>query len=99
MISGFFFKIWLKLKLNWNFLDHRYLLAIAFISSLYTGCQVFRQVHELYTGKNPLRPRSALLIELDFVGDQVWYSFFSDDSPKKKFPSSLIELISVILCF
>ncbi|KAJ1419274.1 Casparian strip membrane protein domain [Sesbania bispinosa] len=49
--------------------EYRYLLAIAILSSLYTGGQVFRQVHELSTGKTLLQPRIASLI--DFVGDQV----------------------------
>jgi len=56
-------------------LDYRYLLAVAILSSLYSGVQVFRQVHELSTGKNMIQPRTAGLI--DFVGDQVWHSFFS----------------------
>ncbi|XP_027337260.1 CASP-like protein 4B4 [Abrus precatorius] len=49
--------------------EYRYLLAVAIISSLYTGVQVFRQVHELSIGKSLLQPRISGLI--DFVGDQV----------------------------
>ncbi|RDX79064.1 CASP-like protein 4B1, partial [Mucuna pruriens] len=50
-------------------LDYRYMLAVAILSCLYTGVQVFRQVHELSTGKNLLQPTTTGLI--DFVGDQV----------------------------
>ncbi|QCE03246.1 hypothetical protein DEO72_LG8g1270 [Vigna unguiculata] len=49
--------------------EYRYLLAVAILSSLYSGVQVFRQVHELSTGKNMIQPTTAGLI--DFVGDQV----------------------------
>ncbi|XP_061375832.1 CASP-like protein 4B1 isoform X1 [Gastrolobium bilobum] len=51
--------------------EYRYLLAIAILSILYTGGQVFRQAHELSTGKNLLQLRTVALI--DFVGDQ-WFS-------------------------
>ncbi|KAK7382318.1 hypothetical protein VNO80_01169 [Phaseolus coccineus] len=49
--------------------EYRYLLAVAILSSLYSGVQVFRQVRELSTGKNTIQQRTAGLI--DFVGDQV----------------------------
>ncbi|KAL2337653.1 hypothetical protein Fmac_012099 [Flemingia macrophylla] len=49
--------------------EYRYLLAVAILSSLYTGVQVFRTVHELSTGHNLIQLRIAGLI--DFVGDQV----------------------------
>ncbi|ESW06621.1 hypothetical protein PHAVU_010G062800 [Phaseolus vulgaris] len=49
--------------------EYRYLLAVAILSSLYSGVQVFRQLHELSTGKNTIQQRTAGLI--DFVGDQV----------------------------
>lgn len=49
--------------------EYRYLLAIAILSSLYTGAQAFRQVHELSTGKQLIKPRMAALI--DFFGDQI----------------------------
>lgn len=50
--------------------EYRYMLAIAILSTLYTGLQVFRQVHELSTGRELISSRrnSALL---DFFGDQV----------------------------
>lgn len=48
---------------------HRYLLAIAILSTLYTGAQVGRQIHELRTGKEILSPQMMVL--LNFVGDQV----------------------------
>ncbi|XP_061375809.1 CASP-like protein 4B4 [Gastrolobium bilobum] len=49
--------------------EYRYLLAIAIISSLYTGGQVFRQALELSTGQTLLQSRTLAFI--DFVGDQV----------------------------
>ncbi|KAK7390273.1 hypothetical protein VNO78_25572 [Psophocarpus tetragonolobus] len=49
--------------------EYRYLLAVAVLSSLYNAGQVFRQLHELSTGKNLIQPRNAGLI--DFIGDQV----------------------------
>ncbi|KAL3531630.1 hypothetical protein ACH5RR_005151 [Cinchona calisaya] len=50
--------------------EYRYVLAIAILSTLYTGLQVFRHVHELSTGREVFSSRrnSALL---DFFGDQV----------------------------
>ena len=62
-------------EVEFEFLDYRYMLAVAALSSLYTVVQVFRQVHELFTGKSLMRPKTEGLI--DFVGDQVWHSFFS----------------------
>ncbi|KAF7845256.1 CASP-like protein 4B1 [Senna tora] len=53
--------------------EYRYVLAIAILSTLYTGCQVFRQVQELSTGKSLLQPRTASLI--DFCGDQIMAYF------------------------
>ncbi|WVZ07188.1 hypothetical protein V8G54_020534 [Vigna mungo] len=48
--------------------EYRYLLAIAILSSLYTGGQAFRQIHELSTAKQLLKPKMAAII--DFAGDQ-----------------------------
>ncbi|KAL3536579.1 hypothetical protein ACH5RR_005040 [Cinchona calisaya] len=50
--------------------EYRYVVAIAILSSLYTGFQVFTQIHELSTGRQVFssRPTSAML---DFFGDQV----------------------------
>ncbi|KAK7294784.1 hypothetical protein RJT34_17680 [Clitoria ternatea] len=48
--------------------EYRYLLAIAILSSLYTGGQTFRQVREFSTGKQLLKPRMAAMV--DFFGDQ-----------------------------
>jgi hypothetical protein len=45
------------------------LLAIAILSSLYTGAQAFRQIQELSTGKQLIKPSVAAII--DFFGDQV----------------------------
>lgn len=52
------------------------MLAIAILSSLYTVAQVLRQVQELSTGKELIKPRLAAMI--DFFGDQVCHSFFYD---------------------
>ncbi|XP_047152132.1 CASP-like protein 4B1 [Vigna umbellata] len=49
--------------------EYRYLLAIAILSSLYTGGQAFRQIHELSTAKQLLKPKMAAII--DFSGDQI----------------------------
>jgi len=57
------------MKLNCDLENDRYLLAIAILSSLYTGGQAFRQIHELSTAKQLLKPRMAAM--LDFFGDQV----------------------------
>ncbi len=47
------------------------MLVIAILSTLYTGGQVLRQVHELFTGKQVIQqPTSALL---DIFGDQVCF--------------------------
>ncbi|CAK9323393.1 unnamed protein product [Citrullus colocynthis] len=48
--------------------EFRYVLAIAILSTLYTGAQVLRQVHELSTGKSVILPQKAAFI--DFIGDQ-----------------------------
>ncbi|KAM3287724.1 CASP-like protein 4B1 isoform X1 [Capsicum chacoense] len=49
--------------------EYRYVLAIAILSTLYTGLQVLRQIHELSTGKESFsRQRLALV---GFIGDQV----------------------------
>ncbi|KHN29553.1 CASP-like protein [Glycine soja] len=49
--------------------EYRYLLAIAILSSLYTGAQAFRLLQELSTAKQLLQPRMAAMI--DFFGDQI----------------------------
>ncbi|XP_038702438.1 CASP-like protein 4B1 [Tripterygium wilfordii] len=49
--------------------EYRYLLGIAILSTLYTGIQTLRHVHELSTGKSMLQPRTSALV--DFVGDQI----------------------------
>ncbi|CAL5192399.1 unnamed protein product [Lathyrus oleraceus] len=53
--------------------EYRYLLAIGILSSLYTGAQVFRQIHELSTGKQLIKPSLATII--DFFGDQIMAYF------------------------
>ncbi|GAU17175.1 hypothetical protein TSUD_178050 [Trifolium subterraneum] len=49
--------------------EYRYLLAIAILSSLYTGAQAFRQIQELSKGKKLIKPSVAAII--DFFGDQI----------------------------
>ncbi|OAY41570.1 hypothetical protein MANES_09G112600v8 [Manihot esculenta] len=48
--------------------EYRYLLAIAILSTLYTGGQVLRHIHELSTGKFLLQQRTSAMV--DFFGDQ-----------------------------
>lgn len=49
--------------------EYRYLLAIGILSTVYTGLQALRQVHELSTRKHLLQQRTSAL--LDFFGDQI----------------------------
>ncbi|KAF7825474.1 CASP-like protein 4B1 [Senna tora] len=49
--------------------EYRYVLAIAILSTLYTGGQVLRQARELSTGKRFLQPTTSLFIS--FFGDQI----------------------------
>ncbi|XP_059668095.1 CASP-like protein 4B1 [Cornus florida] len=49
--------------------EYRYVLAIAILSSLYTGAQSFRQIHELWTAKESFSRRNMALV--DFFGDQI----------------------------
>lgn len=48
---------------------YRYVLAIAILSSLYTGLQILRQIHELSTGREIISRKNLLIV--DFFGDQV----------------------------
>lgn len=48
---------------------YRYVLAIAILSSLYTGLQILRQIHELSTGREIISRKNLLIV--DFIGDQV----------------------------
>lgn len=50
--------------------EYRYVLAIAILSTLYTGLQTMRHVHELSSGKEILFPPQNVAM-LDFVGDQL----------------------------
>ncbi|KAK2378792.1 CASP protein 4B1 [Trifolium repens] len=52
-----------------NYQEYRYLIAVSIFTSLYTGGQVYRQIHELSTGNDVFRPTMAAVI--DFLGDQV----------------------------
>ncbi|XP_071722335.1 CASP-like protein 4B1 [Rutidosis leptorrhynchoides] len=49
--------------------EYRYALAIAILSTLYTGLQSWRQIHEMSTGKAIISGRNLALI--DFFGDQI----------------------------
>ncbi|MCE5166516.1 hypothetical protein HAX54_021081 [Datura stramonium] len=49
--------------------EYRYVLAIAILSTLYTGLLVLRKVHELSTSKEILSLRNLALLE--FFGDQL----------------------------
>ncbi|KAM7463914.1 hypothetical protein LguiA_032035 [Lonicera macranthoides] len=49
--------------------EYRYVLAIAILSTLYTGGQSLRQFHEFSTGRESFSRRSMAL--LDFFGDQI----------------------------
>ncbi|KAL8237272.1 hypothetical protein R6Q59_018353 [Mikania micrantha] len=49
--------------------EYRYALAIAILSTVYTGLQSWRQIHEMSTGKQIISGRNMALI--DFFGDQV----------------------------
>lgn len=53
----------------WDCDHNRYVLAIAILSSLYTGFQVLRQIQELSTGKESFSRQKLALI--GFIGDQV----------------------------
>ncbi|WRX22812.1 Casparian strip membrane protein domain - like 10 [Theobroma cacao] len=52
-----------------NYEEYRYLLAIAILSTLYTGVQALRHVHEISTGKQIFERRISAMV--DFLGDQV----------------------------
>ncbi|GLT73762.1 hypothetical protein SLA2020_455990 [Shorea laevis] len=49
--------------------EYRYLLAIAILSTLYTGGQELRHVHEISKGKKMFDIRTSAMV--DFFGDQV----------------------------
>ncbi|KAM7265719.1 hypothetical protein ACFE04_003402 [Oxalis oulophora] len=49
--------------------EYRYVLAIAILSTLYTGGQALRHVHELSTAKPFFEQKKSAL--LDFFGDQI----------------------------
>ncbi|XAR68754.1 hypothetical protein NMG60_11000112 [Bertholletia excelsa] len=49
--------------------DYRYVLGISILSTLYTGVQGARQIHELFTGRQLLPQRTLAFV--DFFGDQI----------------------------
>ncbi|KVI11204.1 Uncharacterized protein family UPF0497, trans-membrane plant [Cynara cardunculus var. scolymus] len=57
--------------------EYRYALAIAILSTLYTGLQSWRQIHEMSTGKEIISGRNSAVI--DFFGDQVWLQLYHSD--------------------
>ncbi|KAK8561586.1 hypothetical protein V6N13_149249 [Hibiscus sabdariffa] len=52
-----------------NYEEYRYLLAIAILSTLYTGVQELRHVNALWNANQILDQRVSAMV--DFVGDQV----------------------------
>ncbi|XP_062167748.1 CASP-like protein 4B1 [Alnus glutinosa] len=52
-----------------RFEPYRYVLAIAIMSTVYTGGKALRQAQELLTGKRLFQQRTSAL--LDFFGDQI----------------------------
>ncbi|KAK8613251.1 hypothetical protein V6N13_101018 [Hibiscus sabdariffa] len=52
-----------------NYEEYRYLLAIAILSTLYTGVQASRHVNALRNAKQMVDQRISAMV--DFVGDQV----------------------------
>ncbi|XVF08352.1 hypothetical protein REPUB_Repub06bG0219300 [Reevesia pubescens] len=52
--------------------EYRYLLAIAILSSLYTGGQALRHVNAIWKGKTIFEQRVSAMV--DFFGDQVGFS-------------------------
>lgn len=52
-----------------NYEEYRYVLAIAILSTLYTGLQSLKQVHQLSTGRGLVDERTSALV--DFFGDQI----------------------------
>ncbi|XP_039047693.1 CASP-like protein 4B1 [Hibiscus syriacus] len=52
-----------------NYEEYRYLLAIAILSTLYTGVQALRHVNALWNAMQILDQRISAMV--DFVGDQV----------------------------
>ncbi|KAL9253711.1 CASP-like protein [Drosera capensis] len=52
-----------------NYEEYRYVLAIAILSTLYTGLQSLKQVHQLSTGRGLIDERTSALV--DFFGDQI----------------------------
>ncbi|KAK6125995.1 hypothetical protein DH2020_015183 [Rehmannia glutinosa] len=49
--------------------EYRYVVAIAILSTLYTGLQALRQIHELSTGVEKFSRQN--LARIDFFGDQI----------------------------
>ncbi|XP_004506917.1 CASP-like protein 4B4 [Cicer arietinum] len=76
----------------YNYEEYRYLLAGGIISILYTGGQVFRQIHELSTGNHLLRATTTTVI--DFVGDQgISYLLISSASTSITITNRMREVI------
>ncbi|CAK9150450.1 unnamed protein product [Ilex paraguariensis] len=75
--------------------EYRYVLAIAILSSLYTGLQAIRQVYELWTGRQSFPRRNLAL--LDFFGDQiVAYLLLSSASAAVPLTNSMRENVDNI---
>ncbi|KAF3448897.1 hypothetical protein FNV43_RR09613 [Rhamnella rubrinervis] len=65
-----------------RFEEYRYVLAIAILSTLYTGLQALRQVHELSTGKYFITRGTSAIV--DFFGDQIT-AYLLISSPRRRF--------------
>jgi hypothetical protein len=72
VVNGIFesFVVMGCVNLDWN----RYVLAIAILSTVYSGGKAFRQALELWAGKRMFQQRTSALI--GFFGDQVGLDSF-----------------------
>lgn len=52
-----------------NYGEYKYLLAIAILSTLYTGFQTLRDFHEIYTGRETFSHQNTVM--LNFFADQI----------------------------
>ncbi|KAL1804609.1 hypothetical protein ACET3Z_027677 [Daucus carota] len=74
-----------------DFDEYSYLLAVAVISTVYTGGQVYLQVHELATGVQTFSRKKLTLCS--FIGDQIAaYLLISAGSAAVPITNSLREL-------
>ncbi|KAK7826105.1 hypothetical protein CFP56_032465, partial [Quercus suber] len=79
--------------LNWT----RYVLAIAILSTVYTGGQVMRQAYELCTGKLLLQQRSSTLLDFWRSGWSRFFMNFDDTRIKGALTSNVITHLHVTI--